>query len=342
MDSPSSRISNPVLLASLRALSRLTESRGFSPFHDTARRIYTGVFTRQLESSMRKEPGLNEITLIPHHSAADGGDFNVFVSDIDYSLVVPEPFDAATTLRCIEFYARWRARLPFLGELEMYTRREWAMRKELERSHRPILQLIWHLRKFVWQTAELDSAPSAYHRDKARRSIIRILERAFPGAPKGRATPGPELGMLLAERLDQLFPEWDGGPSPGADAKLSAISHYLGWRVGTAAAGDALELVLPHRELVLACALLPDSTMCFPALTEDIDRARRDPAIKASYAAIVAFELLICRSVARTKMAHAATEARTRNREWMSRLRRELRIFRPDLSAVFESLADPP
>lgn len=111
---------------------------------------------------------------IPRNSIFDGKRFNVFMSDIDFSIVGgPESF---AFIQSVSLGVR--KVLPNLGELEFYTEQEWKeLSAILSMPEHKFWERTYNLRKHNWQRLKLAEASSKYEEMKQKRSMAITLEK---------------------------------------------------------------------------------------------------------------------------------------------------------------------
>ncbi len=147
----------------------LTENR-FSGFHKLVRVFYRNVFMPCLRIGL-------PYRLDVRHSAQVGPDrFNAFLSDIDLNVVIDQEFEE-NARRVRDRVIRARKWFPFLGEIEIYERREWEAWNRLQAEAGEIYFYIRHLRKMAWMEFAHAQAKTEYHRYKALRAIRICLEK---------------------------------------------------------------------------------------------------------------------------------------------------------------------
>jgi hypothetical protein len=232
--------------------------------------------------------------------------FNVFRSDIDYTLIISEDMGHEAA-RLYSVYEVWRRNLPMLGELEIYTQAEVDQRERLMLTHGPLLTYIQMLRK--WSRLHKERHSSPYHCEKSELARARILAHI---APSAGSSASARLGAGLRDFLAREF----GIRTPiEMPARFESASLFLGWSLATEDhSPHPSRLTLPAPQLAVLLALLPD----YNHRGEILD-LRREPKIAAAYAAVVMDELLICRSVARDPRRKEPDLA-----HWLSHLEREL------------------
>ena len=102
------------------------------------------------------------------NSILDPGIYNVFMSDLDYSIVCE-----TTQMRFIYSIATALKKVFInLGELEFYTAQEWEEIERLAASpYAHVWDYLYRLRKTQWQVRKLSSAATPYEIAKQRRAL---------------------------------------------------------------------------------------------------------------------------------------------------------------------------
>ena len=132
----------------LLALGKCTDRPLFGLLHRTARLVYLHLFCPPFERYFRKKLHISSLRLVPQGSVLRPADFNLFFSDIDFLLIIPETPGAQTLSTCLDLIASVRARFKFIGEFEIYSNEEYEARQVLKARHGKFLDLIWYLRKW--------------------------------------------------------------------------------------------------------------------------------------------------------------------------------------------------
>lgn len=151
-------------------LARLTElSEGYEFFHDFFRVLFLGL-TPKIISSWFCLSGLQSLVFIPRHSLTEAGKFNVFASDLDYTIIcTPADFS-----RVYLTWTKLKTLLPNLGELEMVTPEESEfLKSQVPKSFSQTWRKILLVRKFNHLSQSFDER-DGYQRVKDSRALSRI------------------------------------------------------------------------------------------------------------------------------------------------------------------------
>ncbi|MGZ3722401.1 MAG: hypothetical protein ACXVA9_05695 [Bdellovibrionales bacterium] len=307
-------ITNRRFQSILGFLSEATERWAW--LHGLFRQVYLHVLTPLFEFFIRRQTQLTELSLVPRHSLVKGSRFNVFRSDIDYAAVFTSEPKAESTRAVLKAYSSLQRFLPFVGELEFYTTKEWARKLELEREDPELLDLFHVLRKAAWQLDAVERATSKYHTSKAHASLMRMADysqRKFDFEIVRAA-----LVKRLGEFLQTLLVEGKLQKDLPARGDFLAFSGFLQWNYGTvpAMAGE-LSARLSAPCCVLLAAILPDGTRGMSH--SSVYELRKRPDIRRLFLVLCESELLLCQSVRRGK-----TERDDALEAWMQNLRLEI------------------
>lgn len=259
-------------------------------------------------------------------SARQPGGFDLLSSDVDLAFVIRAELTPPALARARKAHARLQRVIPWTGELEIYTEREWETRRELYADFAPLLDLIWLLRKWAWQEAARARARTGYHRRKAERSLARIREHLgvadAAGLPRAVSAMLARFGIPFAPPGDEL--EYD-----------SDFSGFLEWRFARSdhpmAMPGALRLE-PGLALAFA-AVLPEGELHLPKARDLVFRARENPATSRAHVAVCAAEALLSSSHIRVYGPDEIIYG------WIAKLVREVEARDP---ALAPALADAP
>ncbi|HEX4925291.1 MAG TPA: hypothetical protein VFV50_14450 [Bdellovibrionales bacterium] len=291
-------------------LDRASDRGIFSPVHASARQFYLRVFTPALESYLRAHANGALLALEPRHSARSGRHFRIFRSDLDVTAVISESASNEDLRELLAAYAEAGRRFPFLGELEINTADELSAKRQALETHAALIEPVYWLRKWRYQTEALKTAPTRYHSAKASKAL-HALGRNLGVTGAAAAVSGRALGQALEHALEPLVTHvrgqawWRSPLEP-------AYSYFLDWRLaGTSPGALALS---PEASRVLAC-VLPDGLDIYPQEAARIDELRRAAPFFDAACALHIYELVICRSVERTR--EPLPEGHT---DWVQRL----------------------
>lgn len=276
-------IRNGLVLRSLLFLAEATENWNW--FHSIFRRLAVSVLTPLLNRFIFRDL---KTRLVCRHSVVAASGFNVFRSDIDYALI----FDSEPLPQILESakkrmnFIRWL--LPFVGELEIYRADEWSRKSQL---NSPVILLIYFLRKIAWQTEIVRSSADPYHRAKAERAIMRMIEMA-------PLKYSPALVQNCARhQVREFLREF---PSVNWSHQVEANSDFLGWGFGTALIPERTpHLHLTSAECLLLAAITPGGHHALKEGHSLIHKLRAIPKIQTAYSEACEAEYLLCRSVHR-------------------------------------------
>lgn len=272
-------------------------NRGVSTFY---RRTLTPWLEKSLSRQLR-EPGLK---LRSRHSVHQEDRFNLFESDLDFSVLLPSPSSSGRIVQELKSrYLSWRRLLPFLGEIEIYEPWEWELREKLLADSR-LLKVLWNLRKWLWVEEKHRKASSPYYVNKAEYST-RWIRRELgldPGSPWPESSESNKIGQALMTALTPAMSEAREA-SLEAPSGFRRRSDYLGWfllhglRNET---GERFALSLDSDELLTALAILPDSQWVWPEGIESLRTLRGLPQVARLHGLVCLNEYLIYQSVKRT------------------------------------------
>jgi hypothetical protein len=141
--------------------------------------------------------------MIIRHSLLEPQGFNVFMSDIDITLIVKQNSDIPKALKV--FYDLKKIFLN-LGEPEVFTQQEWEQQMALEE---PEFNKIWanlfQVRKIFWQKTKQEKTSSPYEIAKIQRGLEKsysklhaagsrlFIQRLFPNVPSAEIYCGIEI-----------------------------------------------------------------------------------------------------------------------------------------------------
>jgi|GEM_PF-1987234 len=272
-------------------MTQLTE--GWTWFHWPFRWSYVFLVTPWLQRRLQQAV-VSELTLQPRHSVL-AKDFNVFRSDLDYSVVFALEPTPQQVILVTEFIDRHRQFLPFLGELEFYTTDEWQQKQALEKRHRELFTLIRSFRKITWQVKAFAQAPSEFHRQKARNALKRIA------GVRSKDFELEDIRAAMEQKLKIFLRNVTFEKEIASPDAVQLFSHHLGWEFGTSLKQNDLAVQLTATDCVFFASLLPDGTVAFPEAVEALEELRREPRVREMFSALCRAEWLLCQSVRRQK-----------------------------------------
>lgn len=286
------RIKSHFLLWLLWIADRSTRNALFNPLHVIVKKFYVGPWTRFLEKKIQKDSAVH-IRLRPRHSCVENQSFSLFRSDVDYSAIVPDETKTEDKQKIRSAYHKTFRRIPFLGELEVYTQSQVDLQEELKRRTGKFLNQLRLLRKLVW-LQNRTHLTSRYHREKnelAQREIFRRLTGRHPPAKID------DWISPISQNIETLINEYmmDFHP-PMVDRPIVFKSSFLGWSIVEkdiqSTSVELFQLFLTKPAAIALMSLLPDappSSLTVPARSHRI--------LGELYRAILAMELLTCFSV---------------------------------------------
>ena len=317
------RITNSAALELLLLADRATRGTWCAPLHGLFRSLYRGPFTRFLQWRLRLISQLPALQLIPRHSTVQPGPFSVFRSDIDYSIVIPDDCPPHKMAGARDFYEGWRRYLPCLGELEVYTNSELRIQNELLASHGRLMAWIKLLRKFARDVPP--EGGSRYHREKVE---LARAELVFQLTGKRLRIPRQMVDALAAALTQFVCANFSALAQAPA---LEFYSEFLGWHFGAGENERGLSLSGSAQNVFVA--LLPDTYNVSGA----ISTLRANRKIAEAYVAVAAFELILCRGVARQGKAISSE-----SQNWMRHLEEQVFQHRQDVRSFDELRRERP
>jgi hypothetical protein len=263
---------------------------------------------------------LGPARVVARNSVTGTATFNAFVSDLDLALLFRDEPRAADVRRVQAFLRGVRAVLPFVGEAEIYTEREWALRQSAQRRAEPVIQLFWNIRKLRWIENDRRRAASRYHRRKAELGLRRCFDAlGETGAVLRNTDHWRQLATGFHRFLDDLWHLLQLPPVPEADADvlLCVQCDYLGLVVTSDPTACDM-LAVPGKTLIPFLALLPPSQRWVGRTEEVVERYRAHPEVAALRESVARWEWCVAQSCARTHPTDG-------HGEWVRRL---VQLFR--------------
>jgi hypothetical protein len=196
--------------------------------HRMCRRLILNVEVPLLDFVLRPRGGL----FVTRNSLHSSRDFNLFMSDVDFSIVSKDQdcFPAVLNKR-----QGLKKCLPNLGECELYLEDEWELKKKLSLSPSQVVwDNIYLIRKLGWQKKSLLEAKTEYEKIKVRRAMDIILRRlghskfplngsvlfALPGDPP--RPRNPQLRVATSLFLGATL----GCEAPHVDLEFNSIAEF--------------------------------------------------------------------------------------------------------------------
>lgn len=290
--------------------SRLTWGPRWRRFHEAVRALYLGPVTGLLSFVLRPTGQPRRfLSLVPRHSTTSSGSFHAFQSDLDLSAVFAYESEAPRR-EIVRRHRNWQRRLPFLGELEVYTAQEYEELKALlSASSYPFLRRI---RKLAWMEKARAASPSRYHWLKANRSIEAILRAE--GIPLSR----PEVYRKeFSRRVQRWVESLLKGTSPedlvgDCSVPEPLVSYYLDSELAWNQPAGIRRLCLPRAHSLVLLSLTPSLDFASQELAAQVKGLRQFPPIREAWGANSRIECLVFPAVLRAQ--EAVTEA---DREWL-------------------------
>jgi hypothetical protein len=154
---------------------------------------------------------------IARNSVHSRDDFNLFMSDVDFTIVTDDEDAAGQVLRKRQ---RLKKFLPNIGECEVFRQDEWRLKSKLDSSPlRDLWSAVYLIRKLGWQRSSLSKASTPYDLEKNQRAMgITLRKLGHTGLPLSG---------------DALFPFLANSPKASDPSATSANSLFLGATIGT-------------------------------------------------------------------------------------------------------------
>jgi hypothetical protein len=246
------------------------------------------------------------------------GPFNAFMSDLDLAVVVKDAVDIQRSVNAVGKIRSIRLLLPFVGEFEFYTRAEWSLRRHLEAEEPLALELVSNLRRLNWQKRLNDRESSNYQRLKNQRATANRLNTLLAGETDLSAGIAARLECLGREKRVRISEE---RLPVGGLGYSGFLGSRIRWDLTHEGKGDDLFL-RPGQAAILA-AILPDGDDIKEFRSGLLHQLRSGP-LTATFAAVVAMELMLVRSTARGR------EMREDGETWMTYLHSLLLKYSPE------------
>ncbi len=197
-----------------RLLLKLYEVSKDNFIHSWTQAILTALVLPLLRFAyLRANPEARDLIL--RHSLLEANGFNLFMSDVDVTIIADSPPAVKKLLRS---YFRMKRLFPLLGEPEVHARSLWD---EVSALASPANELVWskvfQLRKLGWQRRRLETEENPYHRAKllrglgATRKKLRTTEDAVDLEAIVPGCPGSEIAFASPSYLEYLGC-WVGRP----------------------------------------------------------------------------------------------------------------------------------
>jgi hypothetical protein len=285
---------NRVFCAGLELGAVVTSRRLFAPIQSRICSIYRSGLVPVLERRLRWQTGDGTIRLIARQSTASGRHFNVFTSDLDLAVVLPDGAIPAQFCAARDVVDGWRGRLPFLGELELHTSGEWVRRRWLEEHGERWLLGLRDVRKIGWIEEALPRAATPYHRNKARRALRLVMQRLSGNGilPWNCGNlwrlSGPVAGLIRSRLGEGVVAATKGELADGPIAQHCPFLNIVVAESPIPSAG----LVLPRDCAATLLAVVPTYETRAPHTARWRRLRARIPALAACFAEVVEWESL--------------------------------------------------
>ena len=104
-------------------------------------KLYVGPLKNYIWKRLQKVSE-HEIILITRNSVTQNSGFNIFFSDIDFTIVVKSEISFEYSDRILKTYGKLKKFFPMLGEVEFFTEPEWSELEGLWKSDGALLRLL--------------------------------------------------------------------------------------------------------------------------------------------------------------------------------------------------------
>lgn len=301
----------PWLCDALFAASCILDRREWRPFNETVRRFWAGPGLWAIER-LAPSPSRGALRWNARHSVLSPGVFNPALSDIDLAVCFAFTPNAQELDSLSHFYRRLRRCLPVLGEMEAYSKSEWAIRTRIESKPAmgALIAFLWNVRKMGWMEKKLSTPMHPYHLYKLERALHRCWEKLGESpTPKPRRS---QLSLASAARLREIL-ENLGVYRESDSSQAQYYCDYLLCVVGN-------EWILPPAIAQSLLSVLPPAQSLPENFQKEIDERRTGHDVGQTRQMLMLHEWICVRSRQRTHPAEAPG-----HQYWIDRLRGELR-----------------
>jgi hypothetical protein len=300
-------ISSRPLQAMLHFASVHFDGGLWRPFHELIRRMYLGpgvLFLNWVLKPAGCKKG--EFRLIPRHSSTVAGDFNAFQSDLDLTVILDDSrLDCAGEV--VTRYHRWKKRLPFMGELEIYSSSEHLRLERILQDESCVYPVIRRIRKLSWMEQALHDAPSRYHRAKMERSIAKILSKEDIDFSKHPLDYRAEFSERVKSHMDCWFEgDFFAEFSDETESMRQGIrSDYLATSLIVVQSRPPKpgELCLPEALIFTLLALTPRAHFEPSSVENLVCRLRSLPLVRKRWEEVSEIEYLTFQAVLRAQLS---------------------------------------
>ena len=158
-------------------LAILFDAPLFTPIHQGVRLLYANVVCSFLQFSLQRKAS-NVVRIFPRRSSTEklsSRTFSLFFSDLDIGICVSDKENIA---KLRDHFYQLKSRLIFMGELEVYTFREFEELESLEEDIGELYQVLRDMRKIGWIKGQLKTQKrNPYHRYKDHRALKNIKRK---------------------------------------------------------------------------------------------------------------------------------------------------------------------
>lgn len=311
-------IRSPGLQRFLLVAAQKTDAGIGRVFHEVVRLIYLGPVLLFLSRVLRpKGISSDKFELIARHSSTSASDFNAFMSDLDLSAVLPDEMIEYSS-EVVRRFFYWKRKLPFIGELELYSRSELEELQKTFIEPNGVYPSIRRVRKLSWMENLLPNAVSEYHRFKAERSISKILSKEEIDYAAHRT----DYRILFSKRvqawIDTSFKNAIANEANYGFESLSSYtmfqSDYFSTKIWTSLSHVAQpgEVSLSPAHAWILVALTPRASFDDPKINSVVTRLRTEPTVREQWTQISRIEVLVYCAVLRAQ--ESVTEG---ERNWL-------------------------
>jgi hypothetical protein len=146
-----------------------------------------------------------KIIFIYRHSLKDEYNFHFALSDIDFTAIVLTD-EENNIKRVISIYYILKYLIPSVGEIEIYTKKEYERYNEILTSIQSIYENLRLYRKVWWMQYAISIAPSDYHKLKAIRSIKSCLLKINHNLIYNEKDNVLNLSPYLEDYIEKILP----------------------------------------------------------------------------------------------------------------------------------------
>lgn len=270
------------------------------------------IFLPRLESVTRLRFGLEpEFRLESRHSVRSSSDYNIFFSDLDLNVILPDS-ELSKAAEICAFLIGLKWAFPFLGEIEVYSVAEREGIEELLGQVGDLHKFLRDVRKLTWVESDDRRLRTPYHRLKFERAVKKIFAKVKIEADVKDDFNVGSCAPLIESRLNAL-----ALPRDVPDLRFRVFSRYLNFGVNQGGvdaplAANVVTLRPPFGLWILALTPFEAES---EALRSAIESLRRNEAVRDSWIALLRLEAITMGGVFR-----AFPDQFTWIPEWKSKL----------------------